>query len=523
MSRVIGIDLGTKKVSAAVVEDGRPLLLPNAEGENSTPAVVAVTPEGQWRVGTKAHRQRLLNLPGTLLSLKRFLGRSYEEVAPQEIQRSPFQLLRGPRDAVRIGAHGRLYAPEECVARLLRQVREDATRLLGQRVHEAIIAVPASFTHVQRQAVCDAGTLAGLHVHQLINEPTAAALLYATEMAHSETVMVVNWGSGACEISLLDIGSGVCEVRASAGDLRLGSDECDDRVVDYAVEFFLRQHGIDVRADRRLLLMLREAAEQAKCELSSVMQTTLQFPSFGFDSSGPLHLTAPLTRADFTALVAPLAQRCASLIEQVFSDARMSPADVDTVLLVGGATRMPLVRDLLTQIMGGRAPIVRVLPEEAVAEGAALLAGMDRGIVEKVLVFDVTPLALSIGTAARNVRPLIERNTPLPCRATTLVSPGEGAPSVLQLSLHQGEQGTATGVRRVGEVVIRGRQGARQGASRIAVTCELDESGLLTVQAQDDETGAQLSATIDDTGNLPRAEVERLRGEVIAQGVEPER
>ncbi|HXG20707.1 MAG TPA: Hsp70 family protein [Methylomirabilota bacterium] len=523
MSRVIGIDLGMKKVRAAVVGDGRPIVLPNAEGENSTPAIVAVTPEGQWRVGTKAHRQRLMNLPGTFLSLKRFLGRSYEDVAPEEIQRIPFQLLRGPHDAVRIDAYAHHYTPEECVALLLSHVCEDAARLLGQRVHEAIIAVPASFTHVQRQAVRDAGTIAGLHVRRLINEPTAAALLYTMETTPNATVMVVNWGSGACEISLLDIGSGVCEVRASVGDLRLGGDECDSRVVDYAVEFVLRQHGIDVRADRRLLLMLREAAEQAKCELSSVMQTALQLPHFGFDSSGPFHLNVPLTRADFAALVAPLVQRCALLIEQAFSDAKMSPADVDTVLLVGGAVRMPLVKDLLTKIMGGRTPIVRVLPEEAVAEGAALLAGMDSGIVERVLVFDVMPLALSIGTSDVNVRPLIERHTPLPCRATTFVSSGEGAPSVLRLPLYQGEQGTAAGIQQVGEVVIKGVPLLPQGVSRIAVICELDESGLLTVQAQDEETGAQLSATIDDTGNLPREEVERLRGEVMARSVSPER
>jgi molecular chaperone DnaK len=520
---MIGIDLGMKKGRAAVVEDGRPILLPNAEGERVTPAVVAVTPEGQWYVGTKAHRQRLMNLPGTILFLKRLLGRFYEDVAPEEIQRIPFQLMRGPHDAVRIGAYAHLYTPEECVALLLRQVREDATRALGQSVHEAIIAVPASFTHVQRQAVRDAGTIAGLHVRRLINEPTAAALRYATETTHSETVMVVDWGSGACEISLLDIGSGVCEVRASVGDLRLGGDECDDCVVDYAIERCLRQHGIDVRADRRLLLLLREAAEQAKCELSSVVQTTIQLPYFGVDSSGPFHLNIPLTRADFAALVAPLVQRCGSLIEQAFSDARMSPTDVDTVLLVGGAVRMPFVQDLLTKIMGGRMPIVRVLPEEAVAEGAALLAGMNSGIVERVLVFDVTSLALSIGTSARNVRPLIERNTPLPCRATTFVSSGEGAPSVLQLPLSQGEQGTAAGRRQVGEVGIKGVPLPPQGVSRIAVICELDESGLLTVRAQDDETGAQLSATIDDTGNLPRAEVERLRGEVMARSVSPER
>ena len=513
MSRVVGIDLGTGKTTAAVVKDGKPVLVANAEGSYTTPAVIAVMPGGQFLVGARAQRQSILQPHATISSIKRFLGRSYEDVAPEETERVPYRVERGPHNSVGMRVHERLYVPEQLVALLLRQLLDDAARVLGQPVHEAVIAVPASFTHAQRQAVWDAATLAGWHVRQLINEPTATALGYTLKTQQSATVMVVDVGSETCEVSLAEIGGGVCEVRASVGDLRLGGDNFDHCLVDSVSEVVLRQYGINLQADRQALHRLREAAERARCELSSVMQTTLQLPHLVVGAHRPFHLNVPLSRTQFAALAAPLAQRCAALIEQALCDAKMNSKDVDTVLLVGGATRMPLVRDLVKKLMDGRAPTLWVHPDEGVATGAALQAGMLSGVVEGRLLFDVTPLALSVRNPTGDLTPVIERNAPLPCRVTKLFSPAERQLSTLHLAVLQGERGTSASVQQIAEVSIAGIQPTPQSTSHIEVTFDLDVNGLLAIQARDHETGTPLIVTISNLPNLSREEVDRRRNE----------
>ena len=509
MSSVIGIDLGTVKTTAAVVKDGKLILIPDAAG--GAPAVVSVTPEGQFLVGTRAQKQSLLAPHTTVSALKRFLGRSYENVAPAETGRVSYRVERGPHDTVCIRVHERLYVPEQLVALLLRQLLNDAARVVGQYTREVVIAVPASFTHAQRQAVCDAATIAGCQVRQLINEPTATALAYSLKTRQSATVMVVDVGSGTCEVSVAEIGGGVCEVRASVGDLCLGSRDFDHCLVDYAVDVLRRQHGIDPQADRQVLQRLCEAAEQVRYELASVMQTLLQLPHLVVGSHGPFHFNVPLSRAQFATLAAPLAQRCAALIEQALGDAKMNPQDVDVVLLAGGATRMPLVREFVKKLMNCRTLLVH--PDEGVATGAALRARMLSGL-ESGLLFDVTPLALSVGTPRGDIVPVIERNTPLPWRVTKLFSPADRHLSTIKLIVLQGGRETPAGAQRTGEVTIAGIRPTPRGTSDVAVTFTLDENGLLTVEARDQGTGTPLTVTISNPANLSRDEVERCRNEL---------
>jgi len=494
VSLVVGIDLGTVKTTAAVVKDGKLVLLPNAEGHYTTPAVISGLLGGQLLVGTRAQKHSILSPQATISATKRFLGRSYADVAPEELQRVSYRVEPGPHDTVGIRLHERLYAPEQLVALLLRQLLDDAARVLGQHVDEAVIAVPASFTHAQRRAVWDAATVAGWHVRQLINEPTATALAYAMKTQQSATVMVVDAGSGTCEVSLVEIGGGVCEVRASVGDLGLGGDDFAYCLVDYLSEVLLRQHGISVHADPQALQRLCEAAEQAKCELSSVMQTTLQLPHFVVGAHRPFHLDVPLSRAQFAALAAPLAQRCGALIEQALDAAKLSSKDVDAVLLVGGATRMPLVQDLVKKLMDGR--ILWVHPDEAVAMGAALQAGMLSGGVAGVPLFEVTPLALSVSTPTGDLTLVIEPNTPLPCRVTKLFSPAERHLSTMNFVVRQGERGTLASIQQIVEVVIESIQPTPRGLSDVEVTFDLDVNGLLAVQACDHQTGTPLTVTI---------------------------
>ncbi len=512
MSLVVGIDLGTVKTTAAVVKDGRLIRLPNAAGSYTTPAIISALPEGQFLVGTRAEKYSILQPETTISSFKRFLGRSYTDIAPEELKRIPYHIERGPHDTVGIRVYERLYVPEQLVALVLRHVLDEAALALGQHVGEAVIAVPASFTHAQRRAVRDAAMIAGWQVRQLINESTASALAYAAQTHQSATVMIIDVGAEICEVSLAEIGGGVCEVRASVGDLCLGGNDFSYCLIDYVSEVLRQQYGIDVQADPQVLQRLCQAAEQAKCELSSVTQTTLQLPHFVIGTHSPFHLNVPLARGQFATLTAPLAQRGAALIEQALDAAKLSAKDVEVVLLVGGAARMPLIQALVKKLMA--TSTLWVYPDEGVAAGAALQAGMLSGEVAEMPLFEVTPLPLSVSAPAGDRIPIIERNAPLPSRITRVFSPAAHQLSTLNLIVWQGEQGASPRARQTGEVIIEGIRPTPRGMSDIEVTFDLDVNGLLAIQARDHQTGTPLAVTIGNVANLSRQEMDRQRNEL---------
>jgi molecular chaperone DnaK len=512
MAKAVGIDLGTTNSVIAVVEGGEPTVIPNAEGSRTTPSVVAFTEQGERLVGQLARRQAVLNPKGTISSAKRFIGRRYDEVE-SETRAVSFDVVAGPGGVVRFDVRGRQYAPEEISALVLGKLAEDAARFLGERVTQAVITVPAYFNDAQRQATKDAGRIAGLEVLRIINEPTAAALAYGLDKRGHETVLVFDLGGGTFDVSILDVGDGVVEVRATAGDTHLGGDDFDRRLVDYLADDFQREQGIDLRRDPQALQRLFEAAEKAKVELSSVTQTQVNLPFITADASGPKHLTTTLMRARFEQLTADLVERCLEPVQRAMSDAKVTAADLDEVILVGGATRTPAVQALVRRLTGGKDPNMTVNPDEVVAVGASIQAGVLTGEVKDVLLLDVTPLSLGLETLGGVMTRVIERNTTIPARRTEVFTTAEDNQPAVDIVVLQGERERAADNRVLGRFRLERIRPAPRGVPQIEVTFDIDANGILNVSARDRDTGAEQAITITETSNLDRGEVERMVAE----------
>ncbi len=509
MPIAVGIDLGTTNSVIATTEAGKPTVIPNAEGSRTTPSVVAFTAQGERLVGQLARRQAILNPKGTIYSAKRFIGRRYDEVTSEQTAVS-FDVVPGPDGTARFEVNGKQYAPEEISALVLRKLAEDASKFVGEKVAEAVITVPAYFNDAQRQATKDAGKIAGLEVLRIINEPTAAALAYGLDKKQNETVLVFDLGGGTFDVSVLDIGEGVVEVRATAGDTHLGGDDFDRRLVDYLADEFKRDNGIDLRDDPQALQRLFEAAEKAKVELSSVTQTTVSLPFITADASGPKHLNTTLMRSTFDQITADLVERTVEPVKQAMTDAKLTDSDIDEVILVGGATRMPSVQNQVRRLTGGKDPNMTVNPDEVVALGAAVQAAVLKGEVKDVLLLDVTPLSLGLETLGGVMTKIIERNTTIPARRTEVFSTAADNQQAVDVVVLQGERERAADNRVLGRFRLENIRLAPRGEPQIEVTFDIDANGILNVSARDKATGGEQRITISESSNLDRSEVERM-------------
>jgi molecular chaperone DnaK len=518
VAKVIGIDLGTTNSVVAVMEGGEPVVIPNAEGARLTPSVVAFTKDGERLVGQVAKRQAITNPENTIFSIKRFMGRRFEEVL-HEIKLVPYKVVKGPGGDARVEARDKQYSPPEISAMILQKLKTDAEAYLGDKVPKAVITVPAYFNDSQRQATKDAGAIAGLEVLRIINEPTAAALAYGLDKKKDQKIAVFDLGGGTFDISVLEIGEGVFEVKATNGDTHLGGDDFDQRVIDWIVAEFKKDQGIDLSKDRMALQRLKEAAEKAKCELSTVMETEINLPFITADASGPKHLSMKLTRSKLEQLVEDLINRTLGPVRQCLEDAKIKPNQIDEVILVGGQTRMPRVQQVVKDLFG-KEPHRGVNPDEVVAVGAAIQAGVLGGEVRDVVLLDVTPLSLGIETLGGVMTRLIERNTTIPTRKSEIFTTAADNQTSVEVHVLQGEREMARDNRTLGRFHLVGIPPAPRGVPQIEVTFDIDANGILNVGAKDTATSKEQKITITHSSGLSKDEIDRMVKEAEAHGAE---
>jgi molecular chaperone DnaK len=521
MPKTVGIDLGTTNSVIAVMEGGEPVVIPNAEGSRTTPSVVAFMKSGERLVGNLARRQAAVNPQNTIYSIKRFMGRRYSEV-DSERRIVSYDVKAGPED--RAVAHipnaGKDFTPEEISAMILQKLKADAEAYLGEKVTDAVITVPAYFNDSQRQATKNAGQIAGLNVLRIINEPTAASLAYGLEKKENETILVFDLGGGTFDVSVLDVGDGVFEVKSTNGDTHLGGDDYDRRIVDWLAEEFKKENGIDLKADRQALQRLTEASERAKIELSSRLETTVNLPFITADQTGPKHLEMQLTRAKFESLTADLTERLRGPFMAALKDAGISAQQISEVVLVGGSTRMPVVQQLVKDLTGGKEPHRGVNPDEVVAVGAAIQAGVLAGDVKDVVLLDVTPLSLGIETQGGVFTKLVDRNTTIPTSRSQVFTTAADNQTSVEVHVLQGEREFARDNRTLGRFHLDGIAPAPRGVPQVEVTFDLDANGILNVKALDKGTGRENAVTISASSTLGKEEVERLVREAEAHSAE---
>src|SRR5881396_1203358 len=521
MSKIIGIDLGTTNSVVAVMEGGEPVVITNPEGGRLTPSVVAFTKTGERLVGQVAKRQAVTNPENTVFSIKRFMGRKYDEVS-EEMKMVPYRVVKTSNGDVRINAADKEYSPPEISAMVLQKLKQAAEEYLGQPVSKAVITVPAYFNDAQRQATKDAGRIAGLEVLRIINEPTAAALAYGLDKKKDETIAVYDFGGGTFDISILEVGEGVVEVKATNGDTHLGGDNIDQRIIDWIIEEFKKDQGIDLSKDKMALQRLKEAAEKAKMELSTVQETEITLPFITADATGPKHLNLKLTRAKFESLVDDILQRSIGPCKQALADAGVKPSDIDEVVLVGGSTRIPKVQQIVRDLFG-KEPHRGVNPDEVVAVGAAVQAGVLGGEVKDVLLLDVTPLSLGIETLGGVFTKLIDRNTTIPTRKSEIFSTAADNQTSVEIHVLQGERPMARDNRTLGKFHLVGIPPAPRGIPQIEVTFDIDANGIVNVSAKDLGTGKEQKITITSSSGLSKDDINKMVREAESHAEEDRR
>ena len=508
MSKIIGIDLGTTNSVVSVMEGGQAVVIPNQEGGRTTPSVVGFTKSGERLVGQVAKRQSVTNPENTVYSIKRFMGRKFSEVS-QEMKLVPYKVVAGENSDARVEINGKKYSPPEISAMILNKLKEAAEAYLGEKVTKAVITVPAYFNDSQRQATKDAGQIAGLEVMRIINEPTAAALAYGLDKKKNETIAVYDFGGGTFDISILEVGDGVVEVKSTNGDTHLGGDNIDQRIIDWLIQEFKKETGVDVSKDQMALQRLKEAAEKAKIELSTVLETEINLPFLTADASGPKHMNIKLTRARLEQMVADILERAIGPCKQAIADAGVTPQQIDEVVLVGGSTRMPKVQQQVRDLFG-KEPNKSVNPDEVVAVGAAVQGGVLGGEVKDVLLLDVTPLSLGIETLGGVFTRLIERNTTIPTRKSEIFSTASDSQTSVEIKVYQGERAMAADNKMLGVFQLVGIPPAPRGIPQVEVTFDIDANGILNVTAKDKATNNEQKITITSSSGLSKDEVEKM-------------